>query len=513
MKQKKDGKKVQNWHRPYNPKYRLGQRAYKLKNEKVSLERELEDHFSPEGSHEHDFYWDYLRDPMADVYHYEPGWDCCIDCYYNHIGLGGETDLCNYNYHKLYERVVKRNTLVISDEKIQKLIVKDLNIKNSLIPVNKIEERLYLHIRDLKNLKGKEEKYVEVLTRAIKSIQNIEIVKDSIEPRYAEFMAKCFTLFSPFWLNEPQTYKKHEVNSILNHVFSKYPYPKFLLNAWYEEYNHIRWEELSFKWISWLLIITQGGSLKKASSFFEWNISNKFQHFLLRVPESIEYPKEACIYAEVLRHGGNEIDFQRIMRNQALVIDPTENRYNRTYLEFWANTVKWLITHQTLITDEESNLILSWAVHRYTENEIGNERVFNWRGRMLRNILLQSRAYQEELNKDDWDGYKYQWQKHNLNWTYIDDNENSWEFIELTSGKELYQESKFMRHCVRTYTTKCTSGSSAIFSLRRNGKRKLTIEVAPQSGRLVQALGKFNRMAEAAEKEIVKLWAETVLST
>ncbi|MCL6265051.1 PcfJ domain-containing protein [Flagellimonas myxillae] len=513
MKQKKFGKKVQNWHKPYNPKYRLSQRGFKLKNDKTSLSEELDTYFTEEPNHEYDYGWNYLQDPMADVYYYEEGWDCCRDCYYNHIGLGVESDFCNYNYHKLYESVIHQNTLenLLDPEKIQRL-KKNITVETEpTTPGNNIEERIYQHIKGITNLNGKMDEYAHLLRKMVGDQDNVRVLKNNIDQEFAEFVTKCAVLFSPFWLRKPQSYPQPTKTYIFDHVFAHYDYPLFLLSCWYEEQYEMRHSELKFKWITWLLIITQGGSLKRAAQLFGWNIHSKFQHYLLQVPDQIRYPKEACIYTEILRLGGSHITFERVMENRSLVIDPTENRFNKTYLNFWYQTMNWLITHEELIDDFESDIILAWGVHRYTESELGDERIFSWKGRSLQSILAQSREYAEEMNRDNYRGYQYTWKSHGLDWTYKEE-EDIWEIKELNSGKALFQESKLMGHCVRTYVNKCVSGSSAIFSLTKNEEKMLTVEISPISLRIIQARGKFNRLAEPHEKEIVRLWSETILS-
>lgn len=51
--------------------------------------------------------------------------------------------------------------------------------------------------------------------------------------------------------------------------------------------------------------------------------------------------------------------------------------------------------------------------------------------------------------------------------------------VEMLSGRELHMEGEAMRHCVSSYAGKCREGGSRIVSLRIDGSRSSTLELAP----------------------------------
>jgi hypothetical protein len=57
---------------------------------------------------------------------------------------------------------------------------------------------------------------------------------------------------------------------------------------------------------------------------------------------------------------------------------------------------------------------------------------------------------------------------------------------ELLSGRELHEEGEIMRHCVSSYAGKCREGASRIVSLRLDGARSSTLELAPCDARGLQ---------------------------
>lgn len=322
------------------------------------------------------------------------------------------------------------------------------------------------------------------------------------EPHFdpADF-ANLLSLFSPFWIVRPQPNFEGGGRKLLEHLFVRYEAPRWLFNEWLRPLGEIR-----FKWICWFLIIAQGGSLRRAARYFGWRIPEGFQHHLLQAPAGAT-PVEACVYAEVRRLGGAEVDFRRILHNAAFVIDPTEPSSFESFEGFWTGTVSWLIRHSADITDEESDQILSWAMHWYTECERTGRTPFSMTGRGLRAVLEASRGYAEQ-NDEKW--VSYQWNGSGLDWEPEELSAEGWRFVELTSGRELLREGEALHHCVASYAALCASGHSAIVSLSRNGIRRLTIELDPRTRQIVQVRGLQNRSASEKEGEVISRWLSAI---
>lgn len=64
-----------------------------------------------------------------------------------------------------------------------------------------------------------------------------------------------------------------------------------------------------------------------------------------------------------------------------------------------------------------------------------------------------------------------------------------------------------MKHCVGTYGYALAAGSSSFWSLTRNGKRMLTIEVYLAKRTLCSASGKTNRVPRPEEMAFLLQWA------
>jgi hypothetical protein len=255
-------------------------------------------------------------------------------------------------------------------------------------------------------------------------------------------------------------------------------------------------------------MLGQGGSLKRAAEFFHWIIPNRFQHYLQDVPPDVS-PIEACVFSEVRRLGGSLTDFVRILHNPAFVIDPTEHSAVASHADFWHETVCWLINHREAITDEQSNLILSWAMHEYTETEYQQQaQPFFWKGRSVAAVLERSLEYHRRVQRP-WTGYK--WNNHGWDWEIDQAQFGKWSFVELTTGEDLFYEGDALHHCVTTYAGRCASGYSAIVSLRLDGIRRLTVEINPKTKQVVQARGIYNREAQIEERNVLGKWIKVVL--
>ena len=169
--------------------------------------------------------------------------------------------------------------------------------------------------------------------------------------------------------------------------------------------------------------------------------------------------------------------------------------------------MRWLIRHRDAITDEESDRILSWAMHEYTEAERLRMQQFSWKGRHVRTVIERSGQYHAGIERPS---SNYKWQGHDLSWVVDDPLFDGWSFVELTSGQDLFLEGQAMGHCVAGYAALCSSGRSAIVSMRYHDARRLTVEVTPKTRQIIQARGPGNRGATSEERSVISLWMKTV---
>lgn len=86
-----------------------------------------------------------------------------------------------------------------------------------------------------------------------------------------------------------------------------------------------------------------------------------------------------------------------------------------------------------------------------------------------------------------------------------------WHFREVLDGKTLVDEGRAMSHCVYAYARRIESGECSIWTVTLEDNtghwRRLTIEVRPSLGQIVQARGRFNRLPEPRDTLALDAWA------
>lgn len=327
-------------------------------------------------------------------------------------------------------------------------------------------------------------------------------------------------LLWPFWLRPVAAWTAPSgadvdaaLRSLIAHLFVRYPLPPFLLRAWS---THACYE---LKWACWTVLLGQGASLPRVAPRFGWTLQRAQLPHLLTAPEDLS-PWEAALWIEVARHGGDRRELDLLWRNPAYRADPTGAALaldleapgctcdltapppEAAYRAFLGDTVRWMVRHRGALTEEGWDLILAWAAHRFTEAERGGA-PFTLRGRSLRSAEEQARAYQREQRRPYQD---LAWRGRGWDFELDEGDGRRWTLRELTSARELYEEGAAMAHCVGGYGHACASGWSAIFSLRLGGERRLTVELAPQGRRVVQARGRRNGPARPEEEAVLSRW-------
>ena len=446
-------------------------------------------------------------------------------------------------HHRLLEEIIQLPASPFNElESIEKSLKPSDDTPLERLPPNflMLEKALYDHIKEFCFIKADDvDERVLYLRESARCTQNIEKVIQFANNLQNMQVAKAIMFFSPFWIRSPKTWEGGDEFSFIKHIFAEYDVPQFLYREWFRgKYDDIYDRQsgninyLRFEWLSWLIILGQGSSLKKAASFFYWRIPSGFQHFLQDLPDDLS-PVEACIFSEVKRLGGNNIDATRLLRHGFFVIDPKEES-DENYFKFWQDTVRWLVTHHNDISDDESEIILSWAVHQYTEmkranynreierqnnaelsvdnnhqNDLLPQQSFTLKGRSVQRVLGLSNEY---LRQKSLPWIEYSWKNHGWDFILDDPLYSGWEIVELTNGKELHREGSCLGHCVSSYAGRCVANISAIFSMRFKGESIITIEVNPYWRQIIQARGKGNREATSREKQVIDKWVREVLN-
>lgn len=320
-------------------------------------------------------------------------------------------------------------------------------------------------------------------------------------------------LFSRFWVRPLWTFTPPAgdaaalVTALVTHLLARYPVPPPLLRAF------TTGAMPAIKWVCWTILFGQGGSLRAAARLFGWCLPRGVIAALQQAPADLD-PVAACQWAEIAHRGGTRVDLERLRDNPAFAIDPSDpalpfdperwGRATERFLPFWHQTVSFLVRHRAELTDESSRLLLAWAMHRFTEDDS-----FSWAGRTPASASAAARAYDEQRRRPY---VEARWAARGWDWESSPGDPVGWSLVELTSGRELYEEGQAMRHCVAGYAWSCCTGDIAIFSLRSAGQRRVTVELAtaPRDLRVRQARGACNRAPTPEEEEILRRWLLTL---
>jgi len=316
----------------------------------------------------------------------------------------------------------------------------------------------------------------------------------------------CWTcIMLPYWINSPHNLPKETTGKeLIIHLLCRYKVADCLV------YNLLHTKEFNFGNFITFFIIGQGGSIYNLGAKFELVFPKGYLHYLNEVSEKTSI-SDVFMYTYVRSLGGSELDFDRLKTNPFYQYTPD---YCWPFSKFKEETIKWIIAHSEKLTDNSYKNILEWAAHIYTERyaQYTQEEVIKlkfWNGRRLANVIRRSEAYKqslrENLNNKNWTSKQWDWE-------HINNAGEGFVIKELLSSYELYMEARKMKHCVSLYWKECVKGTSAIFSLTIVNKKCLTIEVDPQSKRIIQARGKHNRAATKKELELLNLWIRDVVN-
>jgi hypothetical protein len=235
--------------------------------------------------------------------------------------------------------------------------------------------------------------------------------------------------------------------------------------------------------------------------------------------------------AEIARLGGNLTEYRRLSAHRAYRIDPTSGPAREhdddawddarvdTTVGFWRATVGWLASHRDNLSDEESEHVLDWAMHRHTEDialaRPENE-CFSWHGRDSTAAVADAARYRDFLQgrhrAGRFDGTPLTWKRRGWDWESTQ-GDVTWSVRELVSDTELLDEGVAMRHCVSSYSYSCARGETTIFSLSRNGLRRATVQIDPKKREIVQARGVRNRTCDRDELEALARWLASIASS
>ena len=314
---------------------------------------------------------------------------------------------------------------------------------------------------------------------------------------------------------------KSVLNEILNHLFTHYQPPTFLINGFIN--NHAE---------SMMLFIHlgQGNSMKTWPFIPEFNVPKKALHHLNTTPNYCTY-NEAFRRAQIIHLGGDDKLFRLLMSTKLEYFTNNINKNRAKDEPFWESVIKFFIEHQMMNPDKVPEIIDYIHDQKFTlkrkpgpNGTMVNEPDqpnFTMKGRTPMSLIQHSDDwhYFVSMNKKREQDAK-EWEPVDLpDWEWKEGDENDfakmkYNITQLTKTKELIAEGNKMHHCVATYASSCIKKWCSIFSFRvtnhHQGKfdePEVTLEIRNKT--IVQARGKYNRTPHPHYMQMIRSWADT----
>ena len=296
-----------------------------------------------------------------------------------------------------------------------------------------------------------------------------------------------------YWIDDiykwkPAARQKHlQIDEIISFLFCKYPVPDFLYKAFGAGGNKL--------FVKWLIHLGRGGRPKELEAI-PLPLTNKGLHYFVQGNGSMTIT-ETLRWAQVKSLNGSP-ELARMIALSWLGTKTYEDE------DFWYEFIQKIINGGMFDVDELHGLI------DYVRDARRNNPAYSLKGRTLRSLLRQSEEWHRRFTSKPINNYV--WKASGIGEYKAEKDGEVTRLMELTTSKDLVNESRMMKHCVHSYAFYCSQGRSTIFSMRNYSggvflETLATIEVNLYAREIVQAKGKMNRKISDAAKKHMHAWA------
>lgn len=289
-----------------------------------------------------------------------------------------------------------------------------------------------------------------------------------------------------------------QVRALVDHLFVRYPVPTFL----YRTILTVKGEKLVFGEIDraaralqyqrWFLAVAQGRSFAQATKGL---FTKREAHEFLQAPGDLTIGQAIlwarCAAAE-LGPRGTHFLFERFGDDRIAGYGAR----GEDLIRFYATFFEQMRGDRIEIADFLREALASEA--------------FSLKGRTLGSVRKLTRQWHRTRY---WGTYQVfrSWSPRYPEWK-AEVGPATVIAVELCDSDQLASEGLRQRHCVVTYSRDCAEGRCRIVSLRWLGHggaefRRLTLEIWPDQGKVVQIKGNHNRRPEDDEMKVVRKWA------
>ena len=196
---------------------------------------------------------------------------------------------------------------------------------------------------------------------------------------------------------------------------------------------------------------------------------------------------------------------------------------------FWSSFIDWLgreTADAAMFDAEEVGQLLDYlSAQRFGAN--APQPRLSMKGRTLATLVRQTHQWHEQLARERRAAdrarrrvgrsasYEQSWPSSGIGgFEHVEgqgETRRVVRVVELLDANALFDEGRRLHHCVGSYAYACSSGRCAIFSMRVGQAGdiapRVTIEVLPREGQIVQARGACNRPPTAQEGRWLRQWA------
>lgn len=302
------------------------------------------------------------------------------------------------------------------------------------------------------------------------------------------------------------------VASLANHLFSRYPAPKFLASVWFGDDSQYSVEKRR-----WFVAHAAGARFR--SFDLPMNITRQMERRFLESPDHLNV-EQAMRRAELLGLGASLDLVDAVLA--------TRLGHNLSHGDFWRSLMELLVRSASeLDLDDVGPIVDFLQFARHEPIEIRTDLGVVFRSPPQPNFSLQGRTPASLLRLvDHWHRALGRARTANLSWEpsryeplvfedRLPDSDTPpvlWEFVELTNSGDLRLEGAALRHCIATYAYRCSRGQSRIWSLRRRTRNNrmrsiVTIEVDPGTNTVVEARGFRNSRPSRKALRLLQTWA------
>ncbi len=272
-----------------------------------------------------------------------------------------------------------------------------------------------------------------------------------------------------------------------------YPLPGFLWSVLQPD-RHLRVGVDGLRAIQLLALLGSGGSLRDAQkcALIPHCVSKRANHALWLVEEP-QPVGQALRRAQVSALGGPR------WLGTALGVTQHLARVRSDEL-WWSRVIQWLSDGAPHLAHHQVQPLVDFLVERWNGRPV-------WRSR-VRTVLRSMAEWHAGLAAQRAVYHHGPLPRSALVGATMELYGVPWTVHEICTSRELFAEGGELQHCVATYQTWILRRRSAIFSLREEGARRVTVEVRLAERTVVQGRGYANRYPTDVEREAIRVWAE-----